>query len=66
MRKKKERKCKGFRKGTREEEGVKQERKRVNERREREKGGEKKKEQKGQFLSKNRKCVKRMFLADIL
>ena len=38
----------------------------MNERREREKGGEKKKEQKGQFLSKNRKCVKRMFLADIL
>ena len=58
--------CKGFRKGTREEEGVKQERNRVNERGEREKGGGKKKEQEGQFLSKNLKCVKRMYLADIL
>ena len=38
----------------------------MNERREREKGGGKKKEQEGQFLSKNLKCVKRMFLADIL
>ena len=38
----------------------------MNERREREKGGGKKKEQEGQFLSKNLKYVKRMFLADIL
>ena len=38
----------------------------MNERREREKRGGKKKEQEGQFLCKNLKCVKRMFLADIL